>query len=83
MPAQKEHENTDFIKSNALEIIHKQSPVVSAEQPRSIDKPDYGKVPEYLKEAKLKLQQEKAAKEEQEKMRIQQVSLPSKLQKGP
>lgn len=38
-----------------------------------MDKPDYGKVPEYLKAAKLKLQHDKEAKLEAERKQVQQV----------
>ena len=75
-PAIVRHEQADFIKDNALAVIHQQpQQPASKQQPDSMDKPDFGKVPEYLKAAKLKLQQDKAAKEEEQRVRAQQVTL--------
>ena len=70
------HDQEDFIKGNALDVIHQQSqkPPIK-EQQRSTDKPDYGKIPLYLKAAKMKLQQDRAAKEEEERIKAQQVRL--------
>ena len=75
-PAIVRQEQADFIKDNALAVIHQQpQQTAGTEKSRSIDKPGFGKVPEYLKAAKLKLQQDKAAKEQEQRVRAQQVSL--------
>ena len=74
-PPPPEPKDTDFIKENALAAMHvhlscKQSDTTA----RSVDKPDYGKVPEYLKATKLKLKQDKMAKEEEQRIIMQQVA---------
>ncbi len=68
------HKPADYIKDNALAVIHQQSQGAPSAPSRSIDKADYGKVPEYLKAAKLKLQQDAAIKQEEQRVQAQQVS---------
>jgi hypothetical protein len=72
-PAEVQHSDRDFIAVNALETIRAKSRAVDVEEPRYMCKQEYGQIPKYLTEAKLKIRNEKEAKQSAEALQIQQV----------
>ncbi len=75
-PPELQQPEPDFIVVNALDTIRAKPRGVEAEEPRFVCKSEYGQVPKYLTAAKLKLQKEKAAREREEALKIQQVCHP-------
>jgi len=72
-PPEVQHASQDFIVVNALDTIRAKPKAVNVEEPRYVCKREYGQIPKYLTEAKLKIQNEKQAKESAEALRIRQV----------
>lgn len=69
-PAPLVYPDKQFIRQNALEMIHSHPSHYAQPALQYLTKPGYGKVPQYLKEAKSKLHREKVAKEEAERKQI-------------
>jgi len=72
-PPEIQHVEENFIVVNALDTIRAKPRGVEGEEPRYVCKPEYGQVPKYLTAAKLKIQNEKLARERAEALKIQQV----------
>ena len=72
-PPKKAKADTDFITTNALKTIHAKPSRLSDEPPRYIDKPDFGRVPDYLIQTKKTLKEAAEHFSATQTMKAQQV----------
>lgn len=72
-PASVQAADTDFVRFNALRVIHHQPAEVIEVKEYYLAKPDYGQVPEYLMQAKRKLEEERKNRDAAEARRAQEV----------